>query len=99
MNLVLMGPPGAGKGTQGEILSKRLDINTISTGVMLRTAIKEQSEIGKIAEKYINDGKLVPDDEIREVDLFSPKEKEFACKLNPYQTGKLLIQANDSRWS
>jgi len=58
MNLVLMGPPGAGKGTQGEILSKRLDINTISTGVMLRTAIKEQSEIGKIAEKYINDGKL-----------------------------------------
>ena len=51
MNLVLMGPPGAGKGTQGEILSKRLDINTISTGVMLRTAIKEQSEIGKIAEK------------------------------------------------
>ena len=51
MNLVLMGPPGAGKGTQGEILSKRLDINTISTGVMLRTAIKEQSEIGKMAEK------------------------------------------------
>jgi len=64
MNLVLMGPPGAGKGTQGEILSKRLDINTISTGVMLRTAIKEHSEIGKIAEKYINDGKLVPDDVI-----------------------------------
>ena len=64
MNLVLIGPPGAGKGTQGEILSKRLDINTISTGVMLRTAIKEQSEIGKIAEKYINDGKLVPDDVI-----------------------------------
>ena len=64
MNLVLMGPPGAGKGTQGEILSKRLDINTISTGVMLRTAIKEQSEIGKMAEKYINDGKLVPDDVI-----------------------------------
>ena len=50
MNLVLMGPPGAGKGTQGEILSKRLDINTISTGVMLRTAIKEQSEIGKMAD-------------------------------------------------
>ena len=47
-----------------KVLSKRLDINTISTGVMLRTAIKEQSEIGKIAEKYINDGKLVPDDVI-----------------------------------
>lgn len=64
MNLVLMGPPGAGKGTQGEILSKRLGIDTISTGVMLRTAIKEQTEVGKIAEQYINDGKLVPDDVI-----------------------------------
>ena len=48
---------------------------------------------------HLSFGKLVPDDEIREVDLFSPKEKEFACKINPYQTGKLLIQANDSRWS
>ena len=64
MNLVLRGPPGAGKGTQGEILSKRLGIDTISTGVMLRTAIKEQTEVGKMAEKYINDGKLVPDDVI-----------------------------------
>lgn len=64
MNLVLMGPPGAGKGTQGEILVKKLGINTISTGVMLRTAIKEQTEIGKIAEQYINHGKLVPDDVI-----------------------------------
>lgn len=64
MNLVLMGPPGAGKGTQGEILEKKLGINTISTGVMLRTAIKEQTEIGKIAEKYINDGKLIPDETI-----------------------------------
>ena len=64
MNLVLMGPPGAGKGTQGEILSKRLGIDTISTGVMLRTAIKEQTEVGKLAEGYINEGKLVPDDVI-----------------------------------
>lgn len=64
MNLVLMGPPGAGKGTQGEILSKRLGIDTISTGVMLRSAIKEGTEVGKLAEKYINDGKLVPDDVI-----------------------------------
>ena len=64
MNLVLMGPPGAGKGTQGEILSEKLGIDTISTGVMLRTAIKEQTEVGKLAEQYINDGKLVPDDVI-----------------------------------
>ncbi|MBR6529247.1 MAG: adenylate kinase [Firmicutes bacterium] len=64
MHLVLIGPPGAGKGTQGEILSKKLGIGTISTGVMLRTAIKEQSEVGKIAQMYINDGKLVPDEVI-----------------------------------
>lgn len=64
MNLVLMGPPGAGKGTQGEILSKKLNIDTISTGVMLRSAIKEGTEVGKIAAEYINDGKLVPDEVI-----------------------------------
>ena len=64
MNLVLMGPPGAGKGTQGEILSKKLNIYTISTGVMLRSAIKEGTEVGKIAAEYINDGKLVPDEVI-----------------------------------
>lgn len=64
MNLVLFGPPGAGKGTQGEILAKKLGIDTISTGVMLRTAIKEESEVGKLAAQYINEGKLVPDDVI-----------------------------------
>ena len=64
MNLILIGPPGAGQGTQGEILAEKLGIDTISTGLMLRTAIKEQTEVGKLAEQYINDGKLVPDDVI-----------------------------------
>lgn len=64
MNLILVGPPGAGKGTQGEILAKKLGIDTISTGVMLRTAIKDQTEVGKLAEQFINDGKLVPDEVI-----------------------------------
>lgn len=62
MKLILLGPPGAGKGTQAEILSKKLGINTISTGVMLRAAIREGTELGKLAEGLINDGKLVPDD-------------------------------------
>lgn len=62
MKLILLGPPGAGKGTQAEILSKKLGIETISTGVMLRTAIRNGTELGKLAEGYINDGKLVPDD-------------------------------------
>ncbi len=62
MKLILLGPPGAGKGTQAEILSKKLAVETISTGVMLRTAIREGTELGKIAGQYINDGKLVPDE-------------------------------------
>lgn len=62
MKLILLGPPGAGKGTQAEILSEKLDIKTISTGVMLRTAIKEKTALGETASRYINDGKLVPDD-------------------------------------
>lgn len=62
MKLILLGPPGAGKGTQAEILSKRLGVETISTGVMLRTAIREGTELGKLAAEYINDGKLVPDE-------------------------------------
>ena len=67
MNLILMGPPGAGKGTQGEILAKKLNIQTISTGVMLRSAIKEGTEVGKVAAQYINDGRLVPDSVIVDV--------------------------------
>lgn len=67
MNLILMGPPGAGKGTQGEILAKKLNIKTISTGVMLRSAMKEGTEVGKIAAKHINDGRLVPDNVILDV--------------------------------
>ena len=61
MKIILLGPPGAGKGTQAEILSKKLNLNTISTGVMLRTAIRDKTELGELAAKYINDGKLVPD--------------------------------------
>lgn len=62
MKLILLGPPGAGKGTQAEILSRKLNVKTISTGVMLRTAIREETELGKIASQYIEEGNLVPDD-------------------------------------
>ena len=62
MKIILLGPPGAGKGTQAEILSTKLNLNTISTGVMLRTAIREKTNLGEIAAQYINDGKLVPDE-------------------------------------
>lgn len=67
MNLILVGPPGAGKGTQGEILAEKLNIDTISTGAMLRAAIKNGTEVGMLAKKYIDEGKLVPDDVIIKV--------------------------------
>ncbi len=62
MKLLIMGPPGAGKGTQAETLVKELDITHISTGDMFRAAIKEGTEMGKKAKEYMDAGKLVPDE-------------------------------------
>ena len=64
MNLILLGAPGAGKGTQAELLSKRLGIPTISTGNMLREAIHNGTETGLMAKRYMDEGCLVPDDVI-----------------------------------
>ena len=67
MKLILLGAPGAGKGTQAEILSKLLGIPTISTGNILRAATKEGTPVGLAAKHYMDDGKLVPDDIIIEI--------------------------------
>lgn len=64
MNLLIMGAPGGGKGTQAEILAKALSIPTISTGAMLRSAIAEGTELGIRAKTFIDAGELVPDDVI-----------------------------------
>ena len=64
MKLILLGAPGAGKGTQAEILSKKLDIPTISTGNILRAAVKNGTPVGLKAKEYMDAGKLVPDDVI-----------------------------------
>ena len=64
MKLILLGAPGAGKGTQAEILSGKLGIPTISTGNMLRAAIQEGTPVGLEAKSYMDAGKLVPDDVI-----------------------------------
>lgn len=61
MKLILLGPPGAGKGTQAEILSKDLAIPTISTGNILRAAVKAGTPIGRKAKAFMDAGKLVPD--------------------------------------
>ena len=64
MKLFLLGAPGAGKGTQAEIISKKLNIPTISTGNILREAIKNGTETGLKAKSFMDAGKLVPDDVI-----------------------------------
>ena len=64
MKLILLGAPGAGKGTQAEVLCKELDIPTISTGNILRAAIKNGTPVGLQAKAYMDAGKLVPDEVI-----------------------------------
>ena len=61
MKLLIMGPPGVGKGTQAKIIKDKLQIAHISTGELLRQEIAEKTEVGKNAKKYIDQGKLVPD--------------------------------------
>jgi adenylate kinase len=62
MNLILLGPPGAGKGTQAKILTRKFGIPQISTGDILRVAVKEQTPMGIKAKGYMDAGALVPDE-------------------------------------
>ena len=64
MKLILLGAPGAGKGTQAAILQEKLGIPTISTGNILRAAIKNETPVGLQAKAYMDAGHLVPDDVI-----------------------------------
>ena len=67
LNLVLLGPPGAGKGTQAERLVEDFGLPYYSTGIILREAVEEGSELGKEAQKYMDEGELVPDELINRV--------------------------------
>lgn len=67
MNIIFLGPPGAGKGTQAQRICNALNIPQISTGDILRRAIKEQTPTGLKAKSYIDAGKLVPDDVIIDI--------------------------------
>lgn len=64
MNVILLGPPGAGKGTISSIIKDKLSLMHLSSGDMLRDEIKKGTELGKKAQTYISEGKLVPDEDI-----------------------------------
>ncbi|MCK5700675.1 MAG: nucleoside monophosphate kinase, partial [Cyclobacteriaceae bacterium] len=62
LNIILFGPPGAGKGTQSEQIIEKYDLFHISTGDLFRKHMGEGTELGKLAQEYIDDGNLVPDE-------------------------------------
>ena len=76
--VVLLGPPGAGKGTQAKLLEEKFAAPQISTGDILRKAVAEQSVLGKQASEYIRRGELVPDQLI--IDLVAERLKEKDCE-------------------
>ena len=78
MKLIFLGAPGAGKGTQAEVVSERLSIPTISTGNIIRAAIKDGTEMGKKAKDFIEKGALVPDEVV--IGIIKDRLKADDCK-------------------
>ena len=78
MNIILLGAPGAGKGTQGAIISEKLNIPTISTGDIIRDALKSGSEIGKQAKQFVDKGQLVPDEVV--IGIVKERIQQPDCK-------------------
>ncbi|TQE83179.1 adenylate kinase [Leptospira noguchii] len=77
-NIIFMGPPGAGKGTQAKILCERLSIPQISTGDILRDAVKNQTAMGMEAKRYMDAGDLVPDSVV--IGIIKDRIREADCK-------------------
>ena len=77
MKLILLGAPGAGKGTQAEVISEKYNIPTISTGNIIRAALKNGTEMGLKAKSYIDAGNLVPDDVV--IGIIKERLAESEC--------------------
>ena len=78
MNIIMLGAPGAGKGTQAAVLCEHFGIPTISTGNMIREALKNGTEMGLKAKSYMDDGKLVPDEVV--IGIVKERLSEDDCK-------------------
>lgn len=93
MRIMLLGAPGAGKGTQAEFLTKHFNIPKISTGDMLRAAVQAETELGKQAKLIMDEGRLVPDHLI--IDLVKRRIQEPDCQLGFLFDGfpRTIVQA------
>lgn len=78
MNLILLGPPGAGKGTQAKMMIEKYRIPQISTGDILRQAVKDRTPMGLKAKEYMDAGKLVPDEVV--IGIIQDRLKQNDCK-------------------
>lgn len=95
MKLILLGAPGAGKGTQAELISKRLGIPTISTGNILRATVKNGTPVGLKAKAFMDAGKLVPDEVI--IDIIGERLAQPDCSQGFILDGvpRTIAQAED----
>ena len=95
MKLILLGAPGAGKGTQAELLIKQLRIPSISTGNMLREAMANGSNLGKMVKNHMDEGRLVPDELV--LSLVAERVREPDCKNGYILDGvpRTLFQAQE----
>ena len=93
MNILIMGPAGAGKGTMSDLILKEYEIPHISTGDMLRENVKQGTELGKEAKAYMEAGKLVPDDVIN--DMVEERIQQPDCQKGYLLDGfpRTLVQA------
>lgn len=78
MNLILLGPPGAGKGTQGELIIEKYNIPHISTGDIFRAAVKEGTQLGVKAKQYLENGQLVPDEIV--IGIITNRLQQVDCR-------------------
>ena len=106
MNIILFGPPGAGKGTQAKYLVKKLSNFQISTGDILREEIKNNSDIGKKIIDVMNDGRFVNDDivnQLLEKQVFDPQKKNklifdgYPRSINQAKNLKLLLDSSNQK--
>jgi len=86
MNLILLGAPGAGKGTQAEKIVEKYGIPAISTGNIIRAALKEGTEMGLKAKSYMDAGQLVPDDHQGQTGTKRLRKRIYSGRISSYHS-------------